>query len=81
MNAEFQVIDLEIPPELAGQRLDSALARLLPEHSRTRIKGWIDAGGVGWAGGPCSPSDRVMPGSRVRCASRPAPRPRPCCRR
>ena len=46
MNAEFQVIDLEIPAELAGQRLDSALARLLPEHSRTRIKGWIDAGQV-----------------------------------
>ncbi len=50
MTAEFQVIDLTIPPELAGQRLDSALARLLPEHSRTRIKGWIEAG-CG-AGGP-----------------------------
>ena len=28
MTAEFQVIDLEIPAELAGKRLDSALARL-----------------------------------------------------
>ena len=46
MNAEFQVLELEIPQELAGLRLDSALARLLPEHSRTRIKAWIEAGQV-----------------------------------
>ena len=46
MTAEFQVIDLTIPAEMAGQRLDSALARLMPEHSRTRIKGWIEAGAV-----------------------------------
>lgn len=66
MNAEFQVIDLEIPPELAGQRLDSALARLLPAHSRTRIKGWIDAGDVRLGRGACSPSDRVDAGARVK---------------
>ena len=29
MNAEFHVIDLKIPEDLAGQRLDVALARLL----------------------------------------------------
>ena len=46
MNAEFHVIDLKIPEELAGQRLDVAQARLLPDHSRTRIRGWIDAGQV-----------------------------------
>jgi 23S rRNA pseudouridine1911/1915/1917 synthase len=66
MNAEFQVIDLEIPAELAGQRLDSALARLLPEHSRTRIKGWIDAGQVQLGKLPCKPRDVVNAGSRVR---------------
>ena len=65
MNAEFQVIDLEIPAELAGQRLDSALARLLPEHSRTRIKGWIDAGQVQVGRLPCKPRDVVSAGSRV----------------
>jgi 23S rRNA pseudouridine1911/1915/1917 synthase len=65
MNAEFQVIDLEIPAELAGQRLDSALARLLPEHSRTRIKGWIDAGQVQVGRLPCKPRDVVNAGSRV----------------
>ena len=66
MNAEFHVVDLEIPPQLAGQRLDSALARLLPEHSRTRIKGWIDAGQVLIGRLPCKPRDVVRAGSRVR---------------
>ena len=66
MNAQFHVVDLEIPPQLAGQRLDSALARLLPEHSRTRIKGWIDAGQVLIGRLPCKPRDVVRAGSRVR---------------
>jgi 23S rRNA pseudouridine1911/1915/1917 synthase len=66
MSAEFQVIDLEIPQELAGLRLDSALARLLPEHSRTRIKGWIDAGQVKVGRLPCRPRDVVNAGSHVQ---------------
>jgi 23S rRNA pseudouridine1911/1915/1917 synthase len=65
MNAEFHVIDLQIPAELKGLRLDVALARLLPEHSRTRIKGWIDAGQVLLVGLPCKPRDVVEAGSRV----------------
>src|SRR5258707_6523257 len=66
MNAEFQVIDLTIPPELAGQRLDSALACLMPEHSRTRIKGWIESGAVKVDRAACKPRDIVETGSRVR---------------
>jgi 23S rRNA pseudouridine1911/1915/1917 synthase len=66
MNAEFQLIDLEIPTELAGNRVDSALARLLPEHSRTRIKRWIDEGQVRIGGLPCKPRDSVSAGARVQ---------------
>jgi len=66
MTSEFQVIDLTIPPELAGQRLDSALARLMPEHSRTRIKGWIEAGAIKVDRAACKPRDIVEAGSRVR---------------
>ncbi|HTV95723.1 MAG TPA: 23S rRNA pseudouridine(1911/1915/1917) synthase RluD [Steroidobacteraceae bacterium] len=66
MNAEFQVLELEIPQELAGMRLDSALARLLPEHSRSRIKNWIDAGQVQVGRLPSRPRDKVASGSRVR---------------
>jgi 23S rRNA pseudouridine1911/1915/1917 synthase len=66
MTAEFQVIDLTIAPELAGRRLDSALASLLPEHSRTRIKGWIEAGAVLVDRKACKPRDMVEAGSCVR---------------
>ena len=66
MTAEFHVVDLTIPPELAGQRLDSALARLMPEHSRTRIKGWIEAGAVTVDRVACKPRDLIEAGSRVR---------------
>ena len=74
MTLEFQVLDLVIPAELAGQRLDSALAQLLPQHSRTRIKGWIEEGGVEVGRRACRPRDLVEAGSRVRvrvCAAEP----------
>ncbi len=66
MTPEFQVIELTIPAELAGQRLDSALAKLIPQHSRTRIKGWIEAGAVQVGHQPCKPRDLVEAGARVR---------------
>ena len=66
MSAEFRVIELQIPQELSGFQLDSALARMLPEHSRTRIKGWIEAGGVQIGRLPCKPRDVVSAGSRVQ---------------
>src|SRR5260370_34368958 len=65
MTAEFQVIDLKIPEDLAGQRLDVALARLLPDHSRTRIRSWIDAGQVLVGRLPCKPKDVEEAGSQV----------------
>ena len=42
--------ELTISADLAGLRLDQALARLMPEHSRSRIKSWIDAGRVSVTG-------------------------------
>jgi len=65
MTAEFQVLDLRIPQELAGRRLDSALAHLMPGHSRTRIKAWIDAGQVLVGRLPCKPRDVVAAGAQV----------------
>jgi 23S rRNA pseudouridine1911/1915/1917 synthase len=35
---------LNVPPDSAGLRLDQALALLLPQHSRSRLKSWIEAG-------------------------------------
>jgi 23S rRNA pseudouridine1911/1915/1917 synthase len=73
MKPEFQVIDLEIPVEMAGQRLDAVLARLLPEHSRTRIKGWIEAGHVRVGRLTCKPRDAAEAGARVRVRLVPPP--------
>jgi len=50
-----QIISLQrkIPPELAGLRLDQALAQLLPRYSRTRIQEWIRSGQVKLDQIPC----------------------------
>jgi len=37
---------LTLPLEMAGRRLDQALAELLPQFSRTRIQRWIEEGAV-----------------------------------
>jgi len=37
---------LRVPAELAGTRLDLALARMFPEHSRARLQAWVRAGAV-----------------------------------
>ena len=46
-----------IPAELAGQRLDQALARLFPEYSRSRLKTWLLAGTLRVDGGSPRPRD------------------------
>lgn len=42
---KFQ-LEISVPEELAGKRLDQALANLCPEHSRSRIQSWIKSGKV-----------------------------------
>jgi 23S rRNA pseudouridine1911/1915/1917 synthase len=71
MKPEFPAIDLVIPAQLAGARLDAALAQLLPQHSRTRIKAWIEAGDVRVGRQGCKPRDRVDAGARIRVHIRP----------
>jgi 23S rRNA pseudouridine1911/1915/1917 synthase len=65
---------MTIPAELAGLRLDQALARLLPEHSRSRIRTWIDAGRVSIAGEAAPAKHRLFGGERVRVEPLPDPR-------
>jgi 23S rRNA pseudouridine1911/1915/1917 synthase len=55
----------EIPPDMAGQRLDQALATLFPEHSRSRLKEWILAGSVQLDGRQPRPRDRLIGGEQV----------------
>lgn len=39
-----RVHQLIAPAEAAGPRLDQVLAQLLPQHSRSRLKAWLEAG-------------------------------------
>ncbi len=53
---------LVIPQEHAGRRLDQSLAELLPEYSRSRLQGWIEAGHVTLGGVPASRRQKVWGG-------------------
>ena len=61
-----ELVTTNIPPELAGQRIDQALAKLLPEYSRSRLKGWIDVGRVTLDGRVPRPRDVVSGGEAVQ---------------
>ncbi|MDH3577039.1 MAG: 23S rRNA pseudouridine(1911/1915/1917) synthase RluD [Gammaproteobacteria bacterium] len=54
-----------IPAELAGLRLDQALARMFPEYSRSRLKEWLLAGSITLDGAPKRPRDAVAGGEIV----------------
>jgi 23S rRNA pseudouridine1911/1915/1917 synthase len=66
LTVEFRTHALDIPPDLVGLRLDQALARLLPQYSRQRLQGWIEAGAVQLNGAVPRSKDRILGGERVR---------------
>lgn len=57
--------DLRLPTSVAGQRLDGALAALLPEHSRVRLQRWISDGVLTVDGATARPRDRVRGGEQI----------------
>ena len=65
MNAQTLELSLIIPPEQAGQRLDQALAALLPDYSRSRLKAWIESGEVRVDGAVARPRDKVFGGESI----------------
>jgi 23S rRNA pseudouridine1911/1915/1917 synthase len=50
---------LTLPADAAGLRFDQALARALPEYSRSRLRQWIEAGRVTSDGLPADPTRKV----------------------
>jgi 23S rRNA pseudouridine1911/1915/1917 synthase len=51
--------------DMAGLRLDQALARALPQYSRARLQGWIEAGAVQVDGRLLRGRDKVLGGEKV----------------
>lgn len=54
-----------VPPELSGQRLDQALARMFPEYSRSRLKSWLLEGFITVDARAMRPRDAVSGGETV----------------
>lgn len=54
-----------VPAECAGWRLDAALAALFPEHSRSRLQGWLKDGSIEVDGAALAPKARVHGGERI----------------
>jgi 23S rRNA pseudouridine1911/1915/1917 synthase len=55
-------------------RLDQALAQLMPQHSRSRLRSWIDAGRVSVAGAPAAAKQKLSSGERITVAPLADPR-------
>jgi 23S rRNA pseudouridine1911/1915/1917 synthase len=63
---------LTVPAEYGGQRLDQILARLLPQHSRSRLQGWIREGRVEIDARPVGePKQKLWGGERLTLAVAP----------
>jgi 23S rRNA pseudouridine1911/1915/1917 synthase len=67
---EFRTHSLALPPELAGLRLDQALARALPQYSRARLQDWLEAGAIEVDGRRLRAKDKVFGGEHVHIEAR-----------
>jgi 23S rRNA pseudouridine1911/1915/1917 synthase len=67
---EFRTHSLALPEDLQGLRLDQALARALPQYSRARLQGWIEAGAIQVNGRRPRAKDKVVGGERVEIEAR-----------
>ena len=59
-------MELVIPDEMRGRRLDQALAELVPEYSRSRLQQWIRSGEVTLDNRSQQAKAKVMGGENVR---------------
>ncbi len=66
-----------MPRELAGLRLDQALAKLLPEYSRARLQDWITQGWVTLDGAPASSKHKVWGNEALQVAVQTLPAEQP----
>ncbi len=66
-------VEIVVPPEAAGERLDAFLARQVPDRSRSEIQRLIRAG-LAWRNGrPAMPSERLAAGDAIALELPPRP--------
>ena len=74
VGAEAELRALNVPPALHGERLDRALAALVPEFSRSYLRQLIEAGAVRLKGAPAAkPAQKVAAGDPLTIELRPTP--------
>lgn len=61
-----------IPDDMAGMRLDRALAGLFPSYSRARLQQWLRDGMISVDGSQPRPRDKVRGGERIELNAREA---------
>ena len=62
-------LTVRVGADQAGLRLDQALARLLPEHSRSRLAAWVKQGKVSLDDTAAEAKRKVWGGEQVRLAA------------
>ena len=62
-----------VPDTLAGLRLDKALARMFPGHSRNRLQRWLREGHVSLDSHAAKPKQKIWGGERVEIRPQPGP--------
>ena len=60
-----------VQADFAGMRLDQVLARLLPEHSRSRLQRWVESGHVLVDGAASAAKTKMWGGERIAVAPQP----------
>lgn len=58
-------LEFQLPFTAMPERLDKVLAKLIPEHSRSRLQGWIESGHVLVNGHPGRIKQMVNPGDKL----------------
>ncbi|MFI4918874.1 MAG: 23S rRNA pseudouridine(1911/1915/1917) synthase RluD [Legionellales bacterium] len=56
---------MTVPRECHNQRVDSVIAHLIPEYSRSQISGWIKTGAVLLNQKACKPKDKALDGDQI----------------
>lgn len=64
-DTDYELLEAQVPVELAGKRFDQALAEMFPEFSRSRLTEWVKAGSALLDGQQVKPRDPVRGGEPV----------------
>jgi 23S rRNA pseudouridine1911/1915/1917 synthase len=73
ISGDYSPAEITVPAGCGGLRLDAALARLLPEHSRSRLQAWLRDGLITLDGAAADAKRKVWGGERLVVTFPPAP--------